>query len=141
MPRTGPTIKIDDSSEWSGRRTNARSFLKSALNLLDLADEGDNGNPIMSQALLSVIAYSDALTIRVAGLKNAQDHTALPATLSKILKNNSDPKQIERLRRMIAEKNSIQYDQVTTTLAEARAYVQQAQRFAQWAEAKLAFEL
>jgi hypothetical protein len=140
VPRTGPIVKIDNS-KWSGRRGNARAFLKAALDLLALANEGDNGNPIMSQALLAVIAYSDALTIKIAGIKNAQDHTVLPATLSKTLQGRSDPKQIERLKRMISEKNSIQYDQVTTTLHEARTYVQQAQRFAQWAEAKLAFEL
>lgn len=50
--------------EWRGRRDNGRAFLGGAKALRDRADEGSNGNPIMSQAINAAIAFADALTIR-----------------------------------------------------------------------------
>lgn len=44
-------------NEWRGRRDNGRAFLSDAKALRDLADEGSNGIPIMS---LAIVGRKDA---------------------------------------------------------------------------------
>ncbi|MBI4545990.1 MAG: hypothetical protein HY703_12390 [Gemmatimonadetes bacterium] len=127
-----------DRAQWMERRRNAQDYLQAARDLLALTPAGGNGNPIMSQALLAVIACADALTIKFAGIQNTQDHRAAVAALKQVLGQRADPSQLARLERMMASKDDIQYDHRTATIEEARDFVAQAERFALWAERELA---
>ena len=49
----------------------------------------------------------------------------------------ADSGQLTRLQRLIRQSNQIQYDHRTATVAQARAFVEQAERFARWAEEAL----
>jgi hypothetical protein len=122
----------------AGRRRNGQDYLESARSLLALAEPEANGNPIMSNALLAVIAYADALSIHFAGIQNADDHTAVVETVKSAMGAAADAGQLTRLQRLIRQKNQIQYDHRTATLDEARTFVEQAERFARWAEESLA---
>jgi hypothetical protein len=127
-----------DPEEWKGHRERARDFLHASGDLLDLSNEGAGGNPSMSQALLAVIAYGDALTIRFGGVRNTQDHQALPQTLRRVLGERANAAQLSRASRLIARKNEIQYEHSAAPLDDARNYLEQAKRFAEWAEETLA---
>jgi hypothetical protein len=132
----GPWREVD-RGQWSGRLQNARDFLQSARNSLALADEQENGNPIMSQIVLAVIAFADTLTIRHAGIQNEQDHQGIVRAVRHAMGDAAEASQMARLTRIIARKNQIQYDHRTASLDEARRLLEQAERFAAWAEREL----
>lgn len=121
----------------AGRLANARDQLQAARDLSALADDRANGNPIMTAALIAVIAYADALAISFAGIQNRDDHAEAADTLQRAMGKMADNAQISRLGRLISKKNDIQYTHRKTTLTEARAYLEQAERFADWAETTL----
>lgn len=124
--------------EWRGRRDNGRDFLSSAKALRDIADEGSNGNPIMSQAINAAIAFADALTIRYSGTQNAGEHRNVTLALQRALGRRADAAQVQRLARIIGRKDATQYGHRQSTLDEARQLVEQCERFADWAERVLA---
>ncbi|CAN5788450.1 hypothetical protein BH23GEM7_BH23GEM7_39500 [soil metagenome] len=126
-----------DRGQWLGRLQNARDFLQAARNAAALAEASANGNPIMSQVVLAVIAYGDALTIRFGGIQNEHDHRQLVRALRYTLGNAADAEQLTRLGRIIGRKDQIQYDHRTASLDEARGLLEQAERFAVWAEREL----
>ncbi len=137
MARGGSWRSVDRSA-WRGRRRDGENFLQTARDALALADPGDSGKPIMSNALRAVIAYGDALTIKVAGIKNTEDHGALPDTVRRALGDRAEAKQLRRLARLLSKKNDIDYHHRDMTLEEARRFVKRAERFARWAERELA---
>lgn len=133
----GAPWKPADPDSWVGRRRKARAFLKAARDLLALSEPDAVADPILSDALLAVIAYADALTIRFGGIRNAQDHSGVTRALKHALGDRADPTQLQRVERMIGLKNEIQYDHRTADVNEARRFVEQADRFALWAEEEL----
>ena len=86
---------VKDRTEWAGRRDVGRANLKTARNTLLVADAGDDGRLIVQGAILRAIAYGDALTIKVAGIRNSVDHQRLPDKVRHALGNRS-PKRSSR---------------------------------------------
>lgn len=123
-----------DAGDTAARLRKGRAFLRAANDGLVLADEATAGDPIMSNAVLAAIAYADALTMKLAGVKNTSDHMALPRLLRRVLGNRLPTEQAKRLRHILALKNEIQYEHRTASTAEARDLVLQVTRFAEWAE-------
>lgn len=136
MLERGPWKQVDRST-WRGRHRDGRSFLQTAEDALALADPGDSGKPIMSNALRSVIAYGDALTIKYGGIKNTRDHKTLPRALRQALGRRAEKKQLRRLRRLLGRKNDIDYHHRDMDLDEARRFLKRARRLARWAEEAL----
>ena len=101
-----------------------------------VAEDGDVGNPIMSQIVNAAIACTDALTARYGGTSNRQDHAAAVKTLRDCLGNRLPPAQETRLRRTLGEKDEIQYGARLKTGAEAAVMLAQLEEFAAWAEAE-----
>ena len=123
---------------WRGRRDNARAYLESARQLLELAEEGTNGNPIMSHVISAAIAFADALTIKVGGVQNAGEHREIPKTLRSVLGARADGEQLARLGRVIGHKDTVQYGHRSGTIGEARQLEKECDRFAKWAEEVMA---
>lgn len=135
--KRGPWKQVDRST-WQGRHRDGGNFLQAAENALALAEPGDSGKPIMSNALRAVIAYGVALTIRFGGIKNVRDHQMLPRAIEHALGQRAKKKQIRRLHRLLGKKNEIDYDHRDLDLGEARRFLKRARRFARWAEQELA---
>ncbi len=133
MVRGGNWKKIDRSL-WKGRYAQGRAFLRAARESLDMAEEGQSGNPIMSNAVLALIAYADALSIRLGGIQNAKGHATLPQTLKQAMGERAEKGQLDRLQRLIGQKGRIHYDFRMASIDEARRYTAQVERFAEWAE-------
>ncbi len=123
-----------DPGDAPGRLRKARAFLQAAEDGLAQADERGAGDPIMSNAVLAAIAYADALTMKVSGVKNDEDHMALPRTLRRALGNRLPREQETRIQRILALKNEVQYEHRTSSILEARELVDQVRRFASWIE-------
>ena len=136
MTRRGPERQVDDRF-WAGRLDNARTFRHAAEALSDLAEEGENANPIVALIVLSAVGYGDALTARVRGVVNRQDHQALPRAVRDALGNRVPEAELTRLRRILAEKDAADYGARYGNLAPARALLADLQRFAQWVEQTL----
>ncbi|WP_081486336.1 hypothetical protein [Nitrospirillum viridazoti] len=117
-----------------GRLKAARAFLKSAQTGFTLFDEGDVGNPIMSQIINAAIAYGDALTAISTGKVNQQDHAGIVRTLRAAFGNRLPDKQEANLRRIISEKDEVQYGARQKTRAEAERMLHTIEEFAKWSE-------
>lgn len=138
MVTRGTWSPVRDRGEWTGRRDAGRALLKTARNALAVADEGDDGRLIVQGAILSAIAYGDAITIKVAGIKNGADHRRLPDTVRHALGNRVPQGELTRLSRLLKRKDDSAYGHRAMTLDDARAAVAQAETFATWAEGELA---
>lgn len=138
MVRPGPWKQVPNRSAWKGRHRDAENFLQAAQDALALADPGDSGKPIMSAAVRALIAYGDALTIKFGGIKNTTDHSMLPRAMKQALGRRAKKQQMERLHRLLGQKNDIEYHHRDIQLAEARKFLKRTRRFARWAEKELA---
>ncbi|EWY38444.1 hypothetical protein N825_13220 [Skermanella stibiiresistens SB22] len=136
MTKKGPTKAVDPSF-LEGRLRIARAYLKAARTEATMSEEGDIGNPAMSQVVNAAIAFTDALTAKYAGVANQQDHAAAIRALRDTLGNRLPSAQETRLRRILGEKDEIQYGTRFKTIMDAGRMLAQLEEFALWAEAEL----
>ena len=136
MTRRGPERAVDERF-WAGRLDNARTFQRAAEALSDLAAEGENVNPIVALIVLAAVRYGDAITARVRGVVDRQDHQALPRAVRDALGNRMPEAELGRLRRILAEKDAADYGARHGNLAPPRAPLADLQRFAQLVEQSL----
>ncbi|HEY7861713.1 MAG TPA: hypothetical protein VIB98_09710 [Gemmatimonadaceae bacterium] len=102
-----------------------------------VADARDDTRLIVQGAILSAIAFGDAVTIKVAGIRNGQNHQRLPDTVRQALGNRASQQELTRLQRLLKRKDDAAYGHRALTLDEARTAVAQAEAFALWAESEL----
>ena len=135
--RRGTWRPVDDRGEWIGRRDAGRAHLKAARNARAVADAGDDGRLVVQGAILAAIAFADALTIRIAGVKNATDHLRLVEALRYALGDRLRAPEQLRLTRLLRLKDDSAYGHRFLTLADADAAMEKADAFARWAEGEL----
>lgn len=136
MTRKGPSKGV--APEFAeGRLRLARAYLKAARTELAVADPADLGNPAMSQIVNAAIAFTDALTARYAGLVNRKEHLGAVKALRDALGNRLPAAQESRLRRILSEKDEVQYGAKIKTELEARRLLDLLEEFALWAEAEM----
>jgi hypothetical protein len=133
MTRIGPRRTVD-SGFWEGRLAQARAYLAAARQAAVVADPSQSANPIVSQIVLSAIAYGDYLTAKRAGVVNRQDHAAAPRLLRDVLRGNLPVAQESRYRRILATKDESQYGARSATVDFARRLLADLEEFARWAE-------
>lgn len=121
-----------------GRLTMARAYLKAARNEVLLADPGDIANPAMSQIVNAAIAFTDALTTAYAGRANQRDHSDAVKALRDALGKRLPNAQATNLRRILGEKDDVQYGTRARSKADAKALLIRLEEFASWAEAEMA---
>lgn len=100
--------KPADAAFGAGRLQIARAYLESARTAV-LLPPGHIGNPAMSQIVNAAIAFTDALTATYAGRVNQQDHAAAIGALRHALGNRLPQKQETHLRRILDQKDEVQY--------------------------------
>lgn len=133
MTRIGSTKK-KDAAYAAGRLIIARGFLKSARSGILIAEPGDIGNPSMSTVINCAIAYSDALTAKMRGEINQDDHQAVVKLLRAALGNEFPSRQETILRMLLEQKDEVQYGSRAKTLDEADRSLARLEEFAAWAE-------
>ncbi|TIT97465.1 MAG: hypothetical protein E5W55_08870, partial [Mesorhizobium sp.] len=103
------STKKKDAAYVTSRLLIARGFLKDARNSNLVADPGDIGNPSMSTVINCAIAYSDALTAKLRGEINQDDHQAVVKLLRAALGKALPAKQETSLRALLEQKDEVQY--------------------------------
>jgi hypothetical protein len=129
MTRKGRTKRVAPSFA-EGRLRVARAFLKAARTEAAMAEAGDIGNPVMSQIVNAAIAFTDALSAKYAARANQHDHAAAVKALRDALGNRLPAAQETRLRRILGEKDEVQYGMRARTNAEAERLLAQLKEFA-----------
>lgn len=136
MTRKGPASRAspDDSR---GRLGNARAYRTAAEDIFALLDEGGNANPVHGLAVLSAIAYADALTARFGDLVNRKDHSALVQALRDCLRDALPTARARDLAHLVEHKDEVHYGVRVGRRAEAERMLQRLRDFGDWAERKL----
>ncbi|WP_027164733.1 hypothetical protein [Mesorhizobium sp. WSM3224] len=132
------STKKKDAAYVTSRLLIARGFLKDARNSNLIADPGDIGNPSMSTVINCAIAYSDALTAKLRGEINQDDHQAVVKLLRAALGKALPAKQEARLRALLEQKDEVQYGSRAMTRNDAEKALERLEEFAAWAEQQLA---
>ncbi len=93
-----------------------------------------------SSALLAIhgaISYSDALRIGLGGTDlSSDDHQSATRELQQMLtaRKYEKPEGVTRLARLLGDKGAVAYGSVPVEQTKFKSIVQQAERFAVWAE-------
>ena len=138
MVKRGSYVRVSDHDQWKGRRDFGRAGLGKVENDLIINDVAGSWGYVVNAAVLAAIAYGDALTIKAAGIRNAQDHNALPATLRAALGNRLPTQQLKHLADLLAQKDDSGYGHKTISRGAAESAVAKLRIFVTWAEAELA---
>ncbi len=101
MTGKSPRKKVD-ALYWQGRLRAAQAYLEAAQQTHLLAEVGQNCNPVISQIVLSAIAFGDSLTAKRAQVVNQQDHAQAPRLLRDVLGNLLPDGQERRYRRILS---------------------------------------
>ena len=136
MTRKGPTKKVGDDFA-RGRLTNARAYLEAAREAFALLDESGNANPVMSQIVNAAIAFADALTASRKSEVNQQDHSGAVKSLRAAFGHALPKAQETRLRRILDQKDEVQYGATIGRMSDARSRLDDLEEFARWAELQI----
>lgn len=133
MTGRSPRKKVD-ALYWQGRLRAARAFLEAAQQAHLLAQPGQDCNPVVSQIVLSAMAFGDSLTAKRAQVVNQQDHAQAPRLLRGVLGNLLPDGQERRYRRILSFKDEVQYGTRQATRDEAFRLLEDLEDFARWAQ-------
>lgn len=135
MTSKGPRSAATDG-EWSGRLTQAREFHESARSLVTLA-ESKSYNGAITLMIAAAIGYADAVTAKLGGVVNKQDHQAAPRLLREVPGNSLPDKHEKYFRRLLGRKDEVNYGARSATREEAERLIAELDEFAAWAEGTL----
>jgi hypothetical protein len=133
MTGRSPRKKVD-ALYWRGRLRVAHAYLEAARQAHVLAEVGQDCNPVISQIVMSAIAFGDSLTARRAQVVNQQDHAQAPRLLRDVLGNLLPDGHERRYRRILSFKDEVQYgtrqatrDEASRLLADLEEWARRAQ--------------
>lgn len=133
MTGKSPRKKVD-ALYWQGRLRMAQAYLEAAQQAHLLAEMGQGCNPVISQIVLSAIAFGDSLTAQRAQVVNQQDHAQAPRLLRDVLGNLLPDSQERRYRRILSFKDEVQYGTRQATRDEAGRLLADLEELARWAQ-------
>lgn len=133
MTSRSPRRQVD-AFHWQGRLSVAQAYLEAAQQALLLAEPGQDCNPVISQVVLSTIAYGDSLTAQRAQVVNQQSHAQAPRLLRDVLGNLLPDSQERRYRRILSFKDEVHYGTRRAPREEAAKLLADLEEFACWAE-------
>ena len=135
MTNKGPRMSATDG-EWLGRLTQAREFHESARSLVTLAGS-KSYNGTITLMVTAAIGYADAITAKLKGVVNKQDHQTASRLLREVLGNSLPDKQEKFFRRLLGRKDEVNYGARSTTHEDAERLLAELDEFAAWAEGVL----
>lgn len=135
MTNQGPRKTVDVTHS-AARLLQAREFHESARSLVTLG-QNKSYNGAVTLMITASIAYADAVTAKVKGIVNKQDHQNAPKLLREALGNRLPDKQEKSFRKLLGRKDEVNYGARSTTLEEAARLMAELDDFAVWAEGVL----
>jgi hypothetical protein len=133
MTGKSPRKKVD-ALYWQGRLRVAQAYLEAAQQAHLLAEVGQDCNPVISQIVLSAIAFGDCLTAKRAQVVNQQDHALASRLLRDVLGNLLPDGHERRYRRILSFKDEVQYGTRQATRDEAGRLLVDLEELARWAQ-------
>jgi hypothetical protein len=123
-----------DRLEAAGRLRKARAFHRVAQDAFALLErEALDHAPVLSNASLAAIAYTDAVTISADGSVNRKDHSTAAALLRDCVGRDLPDARLPDLRSLLSMRDEVQYGARTSAREAAARAVEQLDRFAAWA--------
>lgn len=106
---------------------------------LDAMGEAKYGNGLTIVAIHAAIAYTDALTVAFREVKSTDgEHLKAAGVLIQALGPRVEAEQVRRLKRILGAKSHASYSGSYYTLEDGRAILREVERFAEWAEERMA---
>jgi hypothetical protein len=138
MVRLGSTT-TDDPSRAAKYLAIGRSLHRNTQEL-EAISETRYGNGLAIIAIHAAIAYTDALTIALRGIKSQDgDHVRAADVLAHVLGPQRDhARQVNRLRGILQAKSDASYSGQYYTFEDGKRLVREATEFIRWAEDMLA---
>lgn len=135
MTSQGSRKRVDDGHS-AARLLQGREFHHSARSLVTLA-ESKSYNGAITLTVAAGIAYADAVTSKVKGVVNKQDHQNAPKLLREALGTRLPDKHEKFYRRLLGRKDEVNYGARSTTLEEAQRLIVELDDFAAWVEGEV----
>lgn len=130
--------KHEDRNRSARHQAVARALLRTTRDLATMG-EAKYGNGLAIIAIHGAIAYTDALTVAYLELKSMDgNHMRAAEVLVHALGPLADPPQVQRLRGILDAKSHASYSGSFYTLEDGREILRELERFAVWAEERLA---
>jgi hypothetical protein len=108
MVRTG-AAKSANKKFAVGRLRKAIAFQAALECIAAFRDDVGDVDVMVTLAILSAIAYTDAMTAAIDGKVNQKDHEAAPQLLRSVLGNALPEAQYKRLVKLLGQKDQVQY--------------------------------
>jgi hypothetical protein len=137
MTRTGAAKRVA-ASYALGRLRKAVAFHEVARIAAEQIERIGDPDPVLSNAILAAIAYTDAITAAFGGEVNSKDHAAAAKLLRDSLGAELPDAQERRLVRLLGSKDEVQYGARAGRRDHAAARIEDLEAFARWAVALLA---
>ncbi|HIH96179.1 MAG TPA: HEPN domain-containing protein, partial [Thermoplasmata archaeon] len=122
-------------------KNNYLNYLKKAqefFQTMQTACESENWNSVGLEAVHCVISVNDALLVFFGGIKSvSSNHMDAVRLLTEIIDTDEARKNSNHLRRVIAKKNIIEYENRLFTKKEAEGVALHTERFLNWATSML----
>jgi hypothetical protein len=115
------------------RLLKAQAYRKTAGLAAEFIEDLSDPDPISSNAVLAVIAFTDAITIAVQEQISQDDHAAAIKLLRDCLGNALPGVQERNLQKLLAIKGEVQYGARRGRSEEARLSIRLMDEFAEWA--------
>jgi hypothetical protein len=132
LARVGST-KAADKTFAIGRLRKARAYQRSLEKICRFADDIGDTDVIYNAAIMSAIAYTDAMTAAIDGRKNQKNHQDAPKLLKDALGNALPSAQYRRLVNLLGMKDQVSYG-AGTGHENPADIVENLARFADFAE-------
>jgi len=111
----------------------ARDYLDAARREVE-GNKALGGNPAISLMVHAAIAFTDAVTATHKGQVNQQDHANAVNVLRDALGSRLPKDQVNKLTRILAEKDAAEYSPRRLSMDEARKLLVHLESYADWAE-------
>lgn len=137
MAAKGSRITVDRSRSRDYAAV-AKNFMQGA----ELAKEFEYWNAAGVLIVHAAIAYTDAITIKVGGVKSrGEDHMMAVRLVEEVVALESHGKKaMQHLRRIIEEKNLVSYSGEIYHRSDVSRLWKRLERYTQWAEEFLEFQ-
>ncbi len=120
--------------EAQARLRKAKAFRYSAhVVMAALEERALDRSPVLSNAVLSAIAYADAITIHADEKVNGNDHSTLSPLLRSVLGRDLPDARLRDLQHLLSNKTEMQYGVKTTMHEKAQEALQRLETFGDWA--------
>ena len=128
-------VIVLDKSQYLNYQKKAEEFYKAMLQ----SEKSEYWNAVGLSAVHCAISIADALLVKFRGIRSiGKDHMVVVDIIKQSLNIKDINNKVTTLKRILAKKSLIEYDNAPFTKNDAQDIMKQAERFYLWARVELA---